>query len=863
MSSRANGGGPGEQSSPLRQLAAQTAHLWPWMVAGGAVTLALVNYGNSPAADLLAGLPRWQTPSLWAPPLIGVVLTVIAITLAHRAHIRAGKDNRDDGHRHLRQLTDALEQMTTNPRSAWHALAKAKVVDGYALWDSAERLIYCECFLSRYLPQLKDWRDPTARHIAAALVDSGALVLPPGQDRAHAIDQICERRRQLPGLREYRMNDGRAFMARTIDLGHGYLATIYGDVTDLRARADGLLGDDAYRMAFDLSPSAKLLLDADFRPLAANRAATALLGHSLVSLSARGWTGLRHADEKSDTPPWSPGLRKLVTAGGQTVSVIVGLQALGNQNHGHWQVSLDDVTARTLADEQVHLQAAILGHEGCAALAVDQNGRVVHGNPAALVLFQWSDTVLPGTPVERLLGAPIRAALADGLAEVETDGCTWSGATFPAQVVISRTGTDPALPGGAVLVVSDLTPRRALDLQLMHSARLATLGEMAASIAHEFNQCLHVIRLASEAVQFELSEDRVDMSRLSTRAENILNQVDRLAEMVTHMRAISRREGQEKLPFAPQMAVDSALRMVEPLLKGDGIALVRAGRLDGAMVLGHQVRLEQVLLNLLNNSRDAIRDRYHHQGASGGAITLSCEQSAGKIRISVRDDGTGIAQPIGDHIFEPFVTTKKGGAGLGLGLSISRGICTEMGGALRFCNVDGGAEFTVELPVLAEQAELPFADIPTHAAGDGTDGTDAGEDEDWGDNRRILLVDDEALSVMMVSEFLHRQGYQVDTAYDGLEAYDLCLNHVYHAVITDIRMPRMNGHELIAKLDELQPGTPVIVVTGHLKEGTAAELGGNVAAVLTKPFQLQRLREQLTRLDEAHQEDKKRQEEGV
>jgi Response regulator containing CheY-like receiver, AAA-type ATPase, and DNA-binding domains len=114
----------------------------------------------------------------------------------------------------------------------------------------------------------------------------------------------------------------------------------------------------------------------------------------------------------------------------------------------------------------------------------------------------------------------------------------------------------------------------------------------------------------------------------------------------------------------------------------------------------------------------------------------------------------------------------------------------------------------------------------------------------------VLLVDDEALSVMMVGEFLERQGFLVDTAFDGLAALEKCQSQVYHAVVTDIRMPRMNGHELIARLEELQPGTPVIVVTGHLKGRNAAKLGGNVLALLEKPFQLQDLRRHLDRIDD-------------
>ncbi|HTH16186.1 MAG TPA: ATP-binding protein, partial [Magnetospirillum sp.] len=734
----------------------------------------------------------------------GVIVagSIFMLTWQRRQHQR-----RQDSQNPLNGIADALNRCET-----WHALRQASLIDGHALWDANERLIDSSGILREYLPQLDHWRTPTADQVIAALVDGGKMELVPGVDRAQTIEVFCRLRRKVPGLRHFRMTDGRVLLARTIDLGNGSSASIFTDVTELRAVREGIVGDEAFRQIFDQHPNAKLLLDAQMRPLVFNHAFTTLLGHSLEQLSRLGWSGLLHPDEPADLPPWTPGIRRLITADGGSVRADIGMQSLGGE-HNHVLITVVDVTSRWEADERLRLQAAVLQHASTSVLAVDRAGRVVFGNPAALSLFQWSDQVLPGTPVERLLGAAVRTALDDGAVEVESEGTTWNGTCFPAQVAIGRIGEGTPLPGGAVLVVADLTPRRALDLQMMHSARLATLGEMAASIAHEFNQCLHVIRLASEAVQLDIGDGRLEPARLTKRTENILAQVDRLTEMVTHMRAISRRECQEKRPFEPQVAVDAALRMVEPLLKVDGIQVVRQGRLGGIAVLGHQVRLEQVLLNLLNNGRDAIRERFRREGNTGGRITITCTPAeAGDVMsIAVRDTGTGIPNAIGHHIFEPFITTKEGGHGLGLGLSISRGICTEMGGSLTFRNVeDGGAEFVIDLPVaaLAVPERAPSAPPPPA----GWDDT-AEDDEGLPEERRVLLVDDEALSVMMVSEFLQRQGFVVDTAYDGVEAYELCLIHVYHAVITDIRMPRMNGRELIAKLHDLQPGTPVIVVT--------------------------------------------------
>lgn len=847
-------------------------HLWPWLLAGICVTVTLCVVALevrrlSDVASAAADQQWWHSSALIAALLAGMILTATGVVLAHQRHLLTHGRNED--RRQLHGIAAALAEMDVDPKSAWRTLRAGNVIDGHALWDADDRLVDFSGFLGRYIPHLSDWREPSARQLVAALVDGGHLALLPGLDRDHTIEAYGQLRRQVPGLRELRMTDGQVYLARTADLGQGRLASIFTNVTDLQRPRDGVVGADTFRQVFDQLPAAKLLLDGQGRPRSANRAFVTLMGYGADAVAELGWQGMLHPEEPADLAPWSAGVHRLLTASGGIVRVAISVQQLVDDLSGQpagLTVSLDDVTARWEVEQRLRLQAAILDQVGMAVLAVDGDGRIAHGNLAARTLFQWSDSVLPGTPVERLLGAATRVALADGTPELETEGCTWTGTAFPAQVSLARLGDDSVLPRGVVAVVADLTPRRELDLQLMHSARLATLGEMAASIAHEFNQCLHVIRLSSEAVQLDITDGRLDAERLGKRTHNILDQVDRLTEMVTHMRAISRRESQDKRPFLPQAAVDAALRMVEPLLKVDGIRVVRQGALDKLAVLGHQVRLEQVLLNLLNNGRDAIRDRFRQRGNTGGTITLTCTHLAEqrRLRIAVRDDGTGIASAVGDHIFEPFVTTKDGGSGLGLGLSISRGICSEMGGSLSFGNVEGGAEFVIDLPLATDLPDAPAAEpVPATPAASlswEAETDDQGEDDDPADERRVLLVDDEALSVLMVAEFLTRQGYVVDTAYDGLEAYELCQNHVYDAVITDIRMPRMTGRELIAKLEDLQPGTPVIVVTGHLKESNAADLGVNVVALLAKPFQLQDLREQLLKLDRMHEE---RQEEGV
>lgn len=822
--------------------------LWLWMIAG----LSVIALAVTIPALMLFRITDWYH----APNLVILMLCfLLAIgglwgLLSYRRFCWVALAER----RPLQGFPEILAHL--GPQ----ALKDHKIIAGHALWDSNDRLIDCSGFLPRYLPQLSEWRDATARQILAALLDERRLIPVPGQSRTQTIASYIRRRDQIPGLREYAMSDGHIYQAISIDLPQGQHASIFSDVTSLRQSNDGLAGENTFREAFDRAPQANLILDSQHRPLAVNQAYTSLLGGTLDDIRQKGWQGISASDDSPATPPWSPGIRRLIDARGQPIRVRITPRPLKDNSrgessaaNGQMLICIEDISAQSETAARSRLQKTIIEHLADAVIAVDHNGIVVHGNQAALALFQWSDSMLVGTPIEQLLGGPIREALTTGAKDCETEGIIWNGSTFPALVCITRPPEhDTTLPGGAILVVTDQTHRRALDLQMVHSARLATLGEMAASIAHEFNQSLHVIRLASEAVHLDLADGRLDPDRLDKRASDILCQVDRLTELVTHMRAISRREGLVTGSFSPQTAVDAALRLIEPLIKADGIQVRRCGNLNGIMAQGHQVRLEQVLLNLLNNSRDAICDRFRQQGGhQDGIITITCEAvpDSQRVTIRVRDDGTGIPPHIGEHVFEPFITTKQGGAGLGLGLSISHTICAEMGGSLSFCNVESGAEFVIDLPATTvTSGQRPLA--PPADWGLAQDGKSGHEDDDPGEERRILLVDDEALSVMMVSDFLQRLGYVVDTAYDGQEAYALCCEHVYHAVITDIRMPRMSGHELITRLDELQPGTPVIVVTGHLRETNAIDLGPNVIAMLSKPFQLRDLRDHLQKIEQ-------------
>ncbi len=404
--------------------------------------------------------------------------------------------------------------------------------------------------------------------------------------------------------------------------------------------------------------------------------------------------------------------------------------------------------------------------------------------------------------------------------------------------------------GGAVTILSPAQSKSApsLDEQTIHSARLATLGEMAACIAHEFNQCLHVIRLAAESLSLEVEEERATPARIRRRSDTILGQVGRLTDMVRHMRAISRRDDDNLHNFSPRDAIISAVAITRPLLESRAIHLDVEDELGDALVLGHRLRLEQVLLNVLNNARDAICDTPRH--TEDGHITIhgQIDRQARRLLITITDNGPGIPQHLRPHLFTPFVTSKQGSRGSGLGLSISRDICLTMGGRLYFQDQAlTGASFVIELPLAQGETAPPLSaqGTPAPSLADPADLNAHDKTDDSDDDGvalpSILLVDDDPLTLTALTQALAWPDLVVDTAHDGTEALEKCRRTVYDAVITDLRMPDLDGLGLARELDDLQPGTAVIVITGQDRAEIPSWLRLRAAAIFSKPVHLHEL----------------------
>jgi CheY-like chemotaxis protein len=247
-------------------------------------------------------------------------------------------------------------------------------------------------------------------------------------------------------------------------------------------------------------------------------------------------------------------------------------------------------------------------------------------------------------------------------------------------------------------------------------------------------------------------------------------------------------------------------------------------QLPRLLVDPHQ--MQQVFLNIVNNARQAIEAFRPH-----GTIKISTGTTGQRVWIRFQDDGPGISGENLAKIFNPFFTTKPVGKGTGLGLSLSYGIVQEHGGSIRAESKPGlGTTFIIELPV-TEDAESLAADVPSPAAAP----------LPVGRGKSILVVDDEADILELLRQTLEKQGYKIETASDGQVALDHLSRNKYDLIISDWKMPGVNGQQLYQRLQEINPAAAkrMIFMTGDvLSDKIERYLTEQHKTCLAKPFSL-------------------------
>lgn len=246
---------------------------------------------------------------------------------------------------------------------------------------------------------------------------------------------------------------------------------------------------------------------------------------------------------------------------------------------------------------------------------------------------------------------------------------------------------------GVVGVGQDITELKHSQEQVIQSSKMATLGKMATSVAHELNQPLNVIRMAAGNSRRKISKGDIDPTYLSEKLSRIEAQTARASAIIDHMRMFGRETKEQRKKIDARKTVTNALELVGEQLRLTGVSVVVEFAEDCVFIFGEEIHIEQVILSLISNAQDAMADR------SGEAkITLRVFEDEDGVHIILEDTGGGIPEGDLPRIFEPFYTTKTIAKGTGLGLSVCYGIVSDMEGTIVASNTLNGTKFTITLP---------------------------------------------------------------------------------------------------------------------------------------------------------------------
>ena len=357
----------------------------------------------------------------------------------------------------------------------------------------------------------------------------------------------------------------------------------------------------------------------------------------------------------------------------------------------------------------------------------------------------------------------------------------------------------------------DITERRAAEEGLRETHRLQAAGQLAGGIAHEANNQMSVVL---GAVHFLLR--RKDLPEPAAADVNLIRRAaERTATITQQLLAFSRRQ----LLRLENVDLNELVRSAEPLLRRSLAETrelnIRLGELPGPVRADHH-QLEQVLLNLILNARDAMPE--------GGRVTIETGREGQTAVLTVHDTGVGMDQQTLRRAFEPFFTTKEVGQGTGLGLSVVHGIVAQIGGQIQADSQPGrGTVFTLRLPIAASHPSTTNVGAAAGAppAGGAT----------------VLVVEDDETVRRMTVRALGEAGYATLEAADGQEALDLIRDRPDppDLVLTDLGMPRMDGHELARRLRADRPNLPVLLISGHVHPDPPPAEGG-AWPLLRKPF---------------------------
>jgi len=494
-----------------------------------------------------------------------------------------------------------------------------------------------------------------------------------------------------------------------------------------------------------------------------------------------------------------------------------------------------DITARRRSEQQIRQQAALLDAATDAIIVHDADNRITYWNRGSERLYGWTQGEAQGRVAHELLQTSptemqvILHALhqtGDWAGELHHRTRNRREITVQSHWTLVRGAAGE--PASALCINTDITEKKKIEAQYLRAQRMESIGTLAGGVAHDLNNILAPMLMASQILRMQLKDencrDLIDSLESSAqRGANLVKQVLTFARGGT--------EG-EKGEVQLRHLVKEMHLMIREMLPSHIEVQVNYGS-DLWPVVGDATQIDQVLMNLCVNARDAMPE--------GGRLEIMAENIAFKpedlaahpgakagpyVVVTVSDSGTGIPPEIQERIFEPFFTTKEHGKGTGLGLATVAGIVKGHGGFLNvYSEVGNGTRFRVYLPATTapaiEAVPAKKSEIPR------------------GNGECVLVVDDEQPILELVRRTLEAFNYRVLTANDGTVGLSLAIQHhgVLRLVITDMMMPKLEGAALMRAINNLKPDLPFIAVSGLAhNEKTAHAATEGYSAFLAKPF---------------------------
>ncbi|MEI7742292.1 MAG: ATP-binding protein [Chloroflexota bacterium] len=395
-------------------------------------------------------------------------------------------------------------------------------------------------------------------------------------------------------------------------------------------------------------------------------------------------------------------------------------------------------------------------------------------------------------------------------------------------------------PDGSITTVhgtvADVTELRrsqaALEAQLRQAQRLDAIGRLAGGIAHDFNNLLAAISGYAELVDERLDDASPERAHMA----QVLAATDRAAVLTRQLLRFSRREPLAPEFLDPDAVIEHLLPMLDRLV-GVRVRITMSHGSEGAQVLADPGQLEQVVVNLVVNARDAMPDGGEIRITTSTMHVDEADRGPGLagpdgrvLRITLSDTGSGMDEATLARIFDPFFTTKEVGDGTGMGLATVYGIVTTFEGRIDVRSGPGaGTTFTIDLP-----AHAPAI------AGSSSVASTTTRRETADRPLTILVAEDEDTIRALVGRALRRAGYRVTTVPSGDAALPLILDpdSVVDALVTDIRMPGMQGTELARRARKARPGLPILIMSGYVEDAVVQLEGEYGIVVVDKPFQI-------------------------